>query len=317
MRSPDARAAWLPRCLLPALAVLCAAAGASAQSEEFEEGGFGRNGFYVGVGASFGFPMGDWTQGDEGGMSQAANESAQQFANAIEDASGNLTILSITPVKIQANGLDLDATRFGLGGVVGYRISPLAALEVEGEWLANTGRSNFTITNGGDSGSAEVKDLWAVTANVRVYPFSGRFQPFGVFGIGLLNSHVDLNVLAPNVTTTATQDNNGTIPPPPTGESEIVLPAGFALVDTGGATIPKPPEDPPDSQPTFEDPTFEPLVQDETSLDGAFRAGLGMDVYLTESVAAEVKADYVFPFSDNGFVSTQYLSLRVGLLYRF
>lgn len=295
MRGLDSRSACRLRRVLPVLAALCTAVAASAGAQEFEEGGFGRKGFYVGVGASFGFPMGDWSGGDESGMSKSANSAAQANANQIEDENANLTILGFDQVRIKTSGLDLDAARFGLGGVVGYRISPLASLEVEAEWLADNGTSNFTIRDGGDTGTAEVKDLWALTANVRVYPWSGRFQPFGVFGIGLLNSHVDLNVTAPNVTTTATQFNNSN-----NMTTEIVLPAGFELVN-----------------PATDPPTVEPLVQNQDSTDGAFRVGLGLDAYLTENVAAEVKADYVYPFSDNGFVSTQYLSLRVGLLYRF
>jgi opacity protein-like surface antigen len=265
------RARRLRDCLLAGCIALCAAGTASADVDEgeFEETGFARKGFYVGVGASFGFPNFN---------SSPFHQEMEDLADASAAVSGaDLPPRSeIEPVTIRTSGMGLDETRFGVGGVAGYRISRYAALELEGEWLADRGQSTFTIKESGDMGTVEVSELWTLTANVRVYPFGGRFQPFGVFGVGLIHSRVDIDIETENVTTLAY----------PPDAAPVVLPANFVYSKHPSQT------------------------------DGGLRAGLGMDAYLTEHVAAEVKADYVYSFSPN-ITDTNYFSVRLGLLYRF
>jgi opacity protein-like surface antigen len=261
--------------LLATSCALCAAAAASAEQDlgEFEGTGFARDGFYVGVGASFGFPNIN-SSGFHGEMEDLANTSAEASAAQVPLPT---RVESIEPADIHTTGMRLDETRFGVGAVAGYRFSRYAALEVEGEWLADRGQSTFTVVNSGDMGTVEVSELWALTANLRVYPFGGRFQPFGIFGLGLIHSRVDIDIETQNLTTPAMTSN-------PTGV--IDLPANFVY------------------------------QKHPDQIDGGLRAGVGMDAYLTEHVAAEIKADYVFNFSPN-IVETNWVSVRLGILYRF
>jgi hypothetical protein len=54
-----------------------------------------------------------------------------------------------------------------------------------------------------------------------------------------------------------------------------------------------------------------------TSLDGALRVGGGIDIYATRNIVSEINATYVVPFSDVGFVNTDYVSVQWRLVYRF
>jgi hypothetical protein len=247
------------------------ATSAVAQSDERESPDFGRNGPYVGISGSYALPL-DWSGDFHGPFNAAASDLANASAQASLDAMNSQA--GFQEIVIRSSGVDLDDGLLGFGAVVGYRVAPNAALEVEGEWLTGSNASSFTIENTGDTGTAEVKDLWTITANVRVYPLTGRLQPYGVFGLGVYHSTLDVRARTTGLTT-------------PTDGIPPVVSADFAI----------------DSS--------------ESSLDGALRAGAGLDAYVTAHFAARVGFDYVYPFVDTGFVKTDYISIRFGLLYRF
>jgi len=252
-----------------------------------EEAGpdYAREGFYVGVGGVFLYP-GDW-DGDfsdsfEDKARDRATENAEAALDALQDANvvDRRAVLDPSRVKINTSGVSLDEL-WGVGGVAGYRASPHLALELEGEWIADSNESSFTIDETGDRGRVEVKDLWTVTANARVYPLTGRIQPFGVVGLGVYHAEVDARGATVGNTTTAVIPDN---PPVPVDEP---IPADFSYDDS------------------------------KTKTDGVLRAGLGLDVYVTPEVAIETKVDYVLPFTDTGLIDTDYLSVRLGVIYRF
>jgi len=260
--------AWLGLALL--------AAPALAQDSE-PEPEFARNGPYVGVGGVFLHP-GDWT-GDfennfEGDATRIATKNAESFLSQNQPNA----VLNPPQAAIQLSGTDLDEM-WGVGGVLGWRVSPHLGLELEGEWIAGSNQSSFRVDNTGDPGTVEIDDLWTITANVRVYPLTGRVQPFAVAGVGVQHARFDAYGRSVGNTTTGEVGN----PPVPIAG----IPADFELRDR------------------------------KTKTDGALRAGVGLDVYLTPQVAGELKVDYVIPFVPTGLVTTDYLSVRLGLLYRF
>jgi opacity protein-like surface antigen len=78
----------------------------------------------------------------------------------------------------------------GVTGRVGYRMAPMAAIEIQGDW-------NYTLAQKNDPGG------FAITANLRVYPLTGvidgliesswfehRIQPYVVVGLGLITANV-------------------------------------------------------------------------------------------------------------------------------
>jgi len=66
---------------------------------------------------------------------------------------------------------------FGAKGAIGYRINPHVAAEVQFDWVqgfnANVNGSGKNFNGGG------------ITAQVKGYPLTGRFQPFGMLGLGV------------------------------------------------------------------------------------------------------------------------------------
>jgi len=269
-------------CVLGAL--LCLAPGSPrAEPEEPESPdpgpGYARNGFYLSVGGVWGRPIG-WDDDVESEFGKQA--ALQGEANAEVAAQAIIgppppTVQSVDPLELGLGGMGLDDGAGGFGGSVGYRLAPHAALEIEGEWVADI-KTGFAIDGSGDRGVAEVSEIWTLTANLRIYPLTGRVQPFGVVGLGVNDSRVKVTGASDDLTTTANLSNNTTLED---------VPAEFAVVEEG------------------------------SKLDGAIRVGLGVDVYVTEQVAAEVKTDYVVPFSETEFLATDYLSVRVGVLFRF
>lgn len=259
-------------CLGAALLV----APAFAQQGEGEPD-FARDGPYVGIGGVFLVP-GDWT-GDfennfEGEATRIATKNAREALEQIQPGGS----LNPPQAVITISGTELDEL-WGAGGVLGYRVSPNLGLEFEGEWIAESNASSFTIENTGDVGRVEIDELWTVTANVRVYPLTGRIQPFAVVGVGVYHAQLEVSARSVGNTTTGEFGN----PPMPIAG----IPADFTLIDR------------------------------KTKTDGVVRAGVGLDVYLTPEIAGEAKVDYVIPFVETGLLDTDYLSVRLGLLYRF
>jgi opacity protein-like surface antigen len=82
------------------------------------------------------------------------------------------------------SGFDVDDP-LGLNARAGYRFHPHIAGELEFEWLseADIDVSGF--------GTAATIESFAFTANGKLYPLTGRFQPFGLIGLGLLSSELE------------------------------------------------------------------------------------------------------------------------------
>jgi len=67
----------------------------------------------------------------------------------------------------------------GFYGLAGYRVHPNVGLEVRGE--------RYIEFEADVSGATGEIDGFGITANVRLYPFTGRFQPYAVVGAGALS----------------------------------------------------------------------------------------------------------------------------------
>jgi opacity protein-like surface antigen len=180
------------------------------------------------------------------------------------------------------DGAHLEDTQWGVNSVFGYRAGALVAFELEGEWLLSRNRTNLDI-NGSPAGShtAEISNLWTITANVKAYPpFDGwlqplvRFQPYFKVGLGLQHSELDIDIVTSGLSTTNTL---GT----------ITVPADFEIHSS------------------------------ETNLDGALRVGGGIEIYATRNIVSELNATYVVPFSNTATVQAFYVSVQWRLVYRF
>ena len=60
---------------------------------------------------------------------------------------------------------------------LGYRCSPHLGWEFNYEWA-----ESFDLSDGSDV------DLWALTSDAKFYPFTGRWQPFLLAGVGILTA---------------------------------------------------------------------------------------------------------------------------------
>lgn len=72
----------------------------------------------------------------------------------------------------------------GMNGRIGYRLHSLFAVEAAAEWLPEADVDVF----GSDIGTVE---SWTATLNGKAYPLSGRFQPFGLVGLGAMIAEGD------------------------------------------------------------------------------------------------------------------------------
>jgi hypothetical protein len=264
--------------------------GAFAVMEEDKESDFVRPGFYVGVGGTVAFPNG-WDSDFDNHLNEEAGDLATENAQAALGAPPP----SVIPVSVRIDGADLEDAQFGLNGVAGYRVGALVAFEVEGEWLITKNKSNLdvdqvdevlpdefvTLRSSTGSHRTEVDEIWAISANVKVYPpFIGwlerfaRFQPYAKVGLGIHHSKFVVDIESSGFTTT---NATGT----------IEVPADFRIRSS------------------------------DTSLDGMVRVGGGIEIYATRNIVSEINATYVLPFSDVGFLKTDYVSVQWRLAYRF
>jgi opacity protein-like surface antigen len=265
--------------LLVASFALAPAASAVMEEDEDEGSQFTRSGFYLGAGGTAGFPN-NWNSDFDGHLNQKATDLANLNAQANLDAPGPPGGTAV-PVSVTVDGADLEDAQFGINGVFGYRAGALAAFEVEGEWLITSNETDLDVSGSTGSHTAEVSEIWAITANVKLYPpFIGwlrhleRFQPFAKVGLGVQSSKLDIDIESSGLTTT-----NGVDP------TEVS--ADFTIKKI------------------------------ETNLDGALRVGGGIDIYATRNIVSEINATYVLPFSDVGFLKTDYVSVQWRLVYRF
>ena len=211
----------LASCICALLIVFFALApGASAQEEGQDDASeYVRPGFYVGGGGGVGFPI-VWDNDFDDDLTKLASTLSFQNGNsnivAIDGADRALMQL------ITVDGTDIDDDyRFGVNGVVGYRAGPRAAFELEGEWLIGSNKSNLDINNSTGTHTVEVDKIWTITANVKAYlPFiTGRFQPFGKFGVGLRHSRLITDIATFGLTTTNV-------------DADLVVPADFIIKTT-------------------------------------------------------------------------------------
>lgn len=81
------------------------------------------------------------------------------------------------------NGLDADEG-VGIEFYGGYRLSPYVAFELEFEMIPDV-----DVDLGG-SGKIGELETWAITSNMKMFVLTGRIQPYGLMGLGVL--HGDL-----------------------------------------------------------------------------------------------------------------------------
>ncbi len=272
------------------IATLLLAAGVSAEEEEdqLDESGFARRGFYVGIGGSYASPMG-WNSDFDNDLNEEATDLANQSA-----AANYQTITPpdnrrypLVPLAITIDGAGLEDGLLGVNAVIGYRAGERVAFEVEVEWLTDSNKTNldFESNISGSTGvhTAKIEEIWTITANVKVYPpLTGRFQPFGVFGVGLQHAKLEVDV------------------------------------ETSGLmTMDRPPATGPAARPPVDVPADFQIKRTESQVDGALRLGAGIDVYATSNIAIELSATYVLPFSEVGSITSDYVALGWRVLYRF
>jgi opacity protein-like surface antigen len=83
-------------------------------------------------------------------------------------------------------GIDLDtSSTLGFDARGGYRFHPNFAAELDVQYY-----SNFTIQALG----VDLIDVdgWSLSGNLKGYPLLGRFQPYGLFGLGVYQLHASL-----------------------------------------------------------------------------------------------------------------------------
>jgi opacity protein-like surface antigen len=277
----------LPDLLRGCTALLAATlvfAGEAAVAEQGEPSEFARTGPYLGIGGTFAFPT-DWDTDLDNDMNEEATELANEAAMGSFDALPPATTAgyNLVPLEIKVDGADFEDGLLGVNALVGYRVAENVAFELEGEWLTESSESDLDVTGSTGRHRAEVKDIWTLTTNVKIYPFTGRFQPFAVGGVGLQQSKLDVDIVTSGVTTEA-------LNPQPPPDPPLVLP------DIGA--------------------DFR-IRKRNSKVDGAVRVGGGIDVYATSNIVGSLSVTYVHPFSQVGTLRTDYVSLVWRVLYRF
>jgi opacity protein-like surface antigen len=171
--------------LVAVSALLAHSLEASAQDEEMAA--YARPGCYMGV-----------------GIAGASYTETSDLFSDVEDVLRNLGY---------AESVEAD-TAVGLHVSAGYRAHPSVAVEAEFEMMPASDAKVFGILK-----IAEIQ-TWALTANARVFPITGRLQPFVLMGVGLVRGEWNLPPLPPAVG----------VPTPRLGESDL----GFAGRFGGG-----------------------------------------------------------------------------------
>jgi len=81
----------------------------------------------------------------------------------------------------------------GLSAQLGWRLHPHVALELRGDWLEGFDLSYPEVAGAFSEGGAEGDlEAWSVTGNLKLYPLTGRFQPYLVAGFGALHADFDV-----------------------------------------------------------------------------------------------------------------------------
>jgi hypothetical protein len=84
--------------------------------------------------------------------------------------------------RVSGAGLDISDS-WGIDARVGYRIAPHAAVEINSQYYTDF---NVNSKAGADVGSI---DGYVLTANGKIYPATGRVQPYAVLGVGFSAFH--------------------------------------------------------------------------------------------------------------------------------
>src|SRR5262249_33149286 len=83
-------------------------------------------------------------------------------------------------------GVDIDtSSSLGFDARGGYRFHPNFAAELDFQYYSNftAGALGFDLVD---------VDGWSLTGNLKGYPLLGRFQPYGLFGLGAYQLHASL-----------------------------------------------------------------------------------------------------------------------------
>jgi opacity protein-like surface antigen len=86
------------------------------------------------------------------------------------------------------SGVDADDSLI-LSGRLGYRFNPNFAGEVLFEYL-----DEFELDVSGLGSLGDING-WALSANAKIFPLTGRVQPYGLLGFGWLDAEIDLGPL--------------------------------------------------------------------------------------------------------------------------
>jgi opacity protein-like surface antigen len=83
--------------------------------------------------------------------------------------------------------VDADDT-YGADGRIGYRVHPNIALEAQGQFF---GEADLEARLPGQTASQRIGRIQAVSAtgNFKLYPITGRVQPYALGGLGLMWAH--------------------------------------------------------------------------------------------------------------------------------
>ncbi len=145
-------------------ALICTAAAIYSHDDEADPDAYDRQGFFVGVGASYAF---------------------EEFSG---DVFSDLEVATFDPGEDGLLGEMTDDLEFddswGIRGQAGYRCHPRFSAELEVEWIDEFD-ANVNKRFSGKVGTTEVEPL-VVTVNTTGYLLTGRTQPFLRAGLGLM-----------------------------------------------------------------------------------------------------------------------------------
>lgn len=171
--------------LVSGVLVLTSASFASAADVDHED--YQRPGFYLLAAAAIGFENSEDLDD--------ANDELDDVLDAFiqfEIDSGNL------PIGTTGDGkLDADVMA-GVNIAGGYRINPRVAVEGEFEWAKGDIDLEITLRPPGfedfnDSTKFAEFSYWLLTANAKVFAFTGFIQPFALVGVGVMGQKLEVD----------------------------------------------------------------------------------------------------------------------------
>jgi opacity protein-like surface antigen len=147
-------------------------------SAEEEENVFGRTGLYAGVGAVLGIDNFESTIGGD------VSKNLQRRADCPDP---NVATFKCVHRPLGPAPVDLNETG-GVDAWIGYRVHRFLAVEAELEWMALLGfKSEERISGDGQARDLDLDiDTLVITGNLKPYFWTGRIQPFGLLGAGIM-----------------------------------------------------------------------------------------------------------------------------------